>query len=61
MNSSWNSSTVITNRDRVVFIDENINITKIDYYYTNAISRSSKTMADCKNINKVPLKNGTNN
>ena len=49
------------NKKKSNFIDENINITKIDYYYTNAISRSSKTMADCKNINKVPLKNGTNN
>ena len=32
------------------FIEEKIKISKIDYYYTNAISRASKTMAECKRI-----------
>ena len=30
-------------------------------YFTNAISRSSKTMSECKNIKNTNLKNGTLN
>ena len=40
--------------------NEEFNINKIDYYFTNVISRSSKTMSDCRNINLNKLKNGTN-
>ena len=43
------------------FIDENININNIDYYFTNAISRSSKTMSECRRVKNDSLKNGTNN
>jgi NADH-quinone oxidoreductase subunit G len=43
------------------FVDEKINIRKIDYYFTNAISRSSKIMSQCREIKKNYLKNGTNN
>jgi len=35
------------------FIDEKIKINKIDYYFTNAISRASKTMAECTRVNKT--------
>ena len=30
------------------FYNENIDIDKTDYYFSNAIARSSKTMSDCK-------------
>ena len=30
-------------------IDEKINISEIDYYYSNIIARASKTMSDCRN------------
>jgi len=36
----------------VDFINENIFLRKIDYYYTNPIARSSKTMSDCRQILK---------
>ena len=43
------------------FIKEKIKINKVDYYYTNSISRSSKTMAECRKIRDKELKYGTNN
>jgi len=42
------------------FSDENIKINKIDYYFTTPISRASKTMSDCRNIQIKELKDGTN-
>ena len=33
-----------------LFHSEKIVIEPIDYYYTNSISRSSKTMSECRNI-----------
>ena len=30
------------------FFNENIEIDQLDYYFSNAIARSSKTMSDCK-------------
>ena len=41
------------------FIDEKIDVDLIDYYYSNVISRASKTMTDCRNIKKNIKKNGT--
>ena len=41
--------------------NEKIEIKPIDYYYSNAIARASKTMSDCRNININNKKNGTNN
>jgi len=43
------------------FIHEKIEIKKIDYYFSNSIARSSKTMSDCRNVSFKKLKNGTNN
>ncbi|MDC1476346.1 NADH-quinone oxidoreductase subunit NuoG [Pelagibacteraceae bacterium] len=34
------------------FIEENISIHPIDYYYTNPIARSSKVMGECRKISK---------
>ena len=31
------------------FIDEKIEIQNLDYYYSNPIARSSKTMFECRN------------
>ena len=41
--------------------NEKMQIRSIDYYYSNAIARASKTMSDCRNINMINKKNGTNN
>ena len=38
------------------YVSENIDIGDIDYYYSNVIARSSKTMTDCRN-EKLKLKN----
>jgi len=43
------------------FNNEKIIINKIDYYFSNAIVRASKTMSDCRKINSNLLKEGTNN
>ncbi len=40
------------------FLSENINIDNIDYYFSNVIARSSKTMSDCKIARSNNLKNG---
>jgi len=37
---------------RINFIEENISIKNIDYYYTNPISRSSKVMSECRQVSK---------
>jgi NADH-quinone oxidoreductase subunit G len=41
--------------------NEKIEIRPIDYYYSNAVARASKTMSDCRNININNKKSGTNN
>ena len=40
------------------FLDENILIKPIDYYYTNPIARSSKVMSECRQISKKFLFTG---
>ena len=42
------------------FISEEVLIREIDYYYSNSISRSSKTMSECRQIRQKIKKNGTN-
>ena len=37
---------------KVDFIEDNISIQPIDYYYTNPIARSSKIMNECREISK---------
>ena len=41
------------------FINEKIEIKKIDYYFSNSIARASKTMSDCRTVVNKQLKNGT--
>ncbi len=43
------------------FVSEKIEIRELDYYYTNSISRSSKTMSECRQIRQKIKKDGTNN
>ena len=43
------------------FNSEEVLIKDLDYYYTNSISRSSKTMSECRQIKQYNIKNGTNN
>ena len=40
------------------FIEENILVKPIDYYYTNSIARSSKIMSECRQISKKFLFTG---
>ena len=44
--------------NKVSFIEGNISIKNIDYYYTNPIARSSKTMGECRQISKKLLSTG---
>ena len=50
-NSKISTSNIIDSN----FVKEKILIKDIDYYYSNAIARASKTMSDCKN-EKINLK-----
>ena len=44
-----NTSKKNTHINNLNFISEKINVEDIDYYYTNVITRSSKTMFNCRN------------
>ncbi len=48
----------LNDNDRL--IDEEIRINNIDYYFSNSISRSSKTMGECRSIKLKALKKATN-
>ena len=43
------------------FISEDILIRELDYFYSNSISRASKTMNECRQINQNSKKTGTDN
>ncbi len=43
------------------FFEEEVLIRELDYYYTNSISRASKTMSECRQISKNLPITGTNN
>ena len=43
------------------FFSEDVSVRELDYYYTNYISRASKTMSDCRQIRQKVKKDGTNN
>ena len=40
------------------FVEKNISINPVDYYYTNVIARSSKVMNECKQLSKKLLFTG---
>ena len=59
--SSENSSeknTDLKKTYKLDFIDEDILLKSIDYYYTNAIARSSKVMSECRQLSKKLLFTG---
>ena len=43
------------------FISQEVIIKDLDYFFTNAISRASKTMSECRQIRQGSKKTGTNN
>ncbi len=43
------------------FSSEEVIIRKLDYYFTNAISRASKTMSECRHVKQSSKKTGTDN
>ena len=45
--------------DLSTFEKEKINIRELDYYYSNSISRASKTMSECRRIKQNLKKTGT--
>ena len=45
--------------DLSTFEKEKINIRELDYYYSNSISRASKTMSECRQIKQNLKKTGT--
>ena len=48
-------------REPVNFLSEEINIKELDYFFTNSISRASKTMSECRQIKHSSKKTGTDN
>ena len=47
------------NSEIVNFTNENILVKEIDYYFSNSIARSSKTMSDCRAARSKNLKSKT--
>ncbi len=45
----------------VEFVSENVKIKDINYYFSNSISRASKTMSECRQIRQKIKKTGTDN
>ena len=54
-------SEINTNNIETIFFSEKIFARELDYYYTNSISRSSKTMSECRQVRQKIKKDGTNN
>jgi NADH-quinone oxidoreductase subunit G len=54
-------TSIKTNNIETSFFSEKIFVRELDYYYTNSISRSSKTMSECRQIRQKIKKDGTNN
>ena len=54
-------SVIKINNIETSFFSEKIFVRELDYYYTNSISRSSKTMSECRQIRQKIKKDGTNN
>ncbi len=54
-----NKKNSFSNYFKKEFIDEKILVHPIDYYYSNVIARSSKTMMECRNLRRKVNKTGT--
>ena len=55
------SSQIQSENIQTNFESEEVIVRELDYYYTNSISRASKTMSECRHISQNIKKNGTNN
>ena len=42
---------------KVDFIEENISVRPIDYYFSNPVARASKTMSDCRAEKIINIEN----
>ena len=51
----------LSNNTSSNFVKEEVNIKELDYFFTNAISRASKTMSECRQIKRGTKKTGTDN
>ena len=49
------------NNETTNFVSEEVNIKELDYFFTNSISRASKTMSECRQIKLSSKKTGTDN
>ena len=47
-----------SNLNESIFINEEILVEEIDYYYSNVIARSSKTMMECRSVKNKIIKTG---
>ena len=61
LNELPNIKKINKNEIKSDFISEKVVIRELDYYYTNSISRSSKTMSECRQVRQKTKKDGTNN
>jgi NADH-quinone oxidoreductase subunit G len=61
INELPNQTEILNKNILTNFESEEILIKELDYFYTNSISRSSKTMSECRQINKKAKLDGTNN
>ena len=61
LNSLPNYKEIVIDGKNADFVSEEINIKKLDYFFTNAISRASKTMSECRQITLNSKKTGTDN
>ena len=61
LNELPKKTVIKTNNIETSFFSEKIFVRELDYYYTNSISRSSKTMSECRQIRQKIKKDGTNN
>ncbi len=61
LNELPKKSVIKINNIETSFFSEKIFVRELDYYYTNSISRSSKTMSECRQIRQKIKKDGTNN
>tara|TARA_B110000438_G_scaffold295416_1_gene338378 strand:- start:949 stop:2988 length:2040 start_codon:yes stop_codon:yes gene_type:complete len=48
----YNKENIFKNNNKINFIEDNIFVKPIDYYYTNPIARSSKIMSECRQVSK---------
>jgi len=46
---------------KISFINEEVTIKQLDYFFSNSISRASKTMSECRQIKQIKSKTGTDN